>query len=36
MSDSISNPDAIRGSEGTRDDGMLRQSRMVINRSDGR
>ncbi len=36
MSDSISNPDAIQGSEGTRDDGMLRQRRMVVNRRDGR
>jgi hypothetical protein len=36
MSDNISNPDAIRGSKDTRNDGMLRQRRMVGNRRDGR
>ena len=36
MSDNISNPDFLRDSEDTRDDGMLRQRRMVVNRRDGR
>ena len=36
MSDSISNPDATRGSEDSRDDDMSRQRGMVGNRLDGR
>ncbi len=36
MLDNISNPDAIRGSEDTRDDSMLRQRGMVGNKRNGR
>ena len=36
MSDNISNPDAIRGSEDTHNDGMLRQRGMVGTRCDRR
>ena len=36
MSDNISNPDATRGSEDSRDNDMPRQRGMVGNRSDGR
>ena len=36
MSDNISNPDFLRDSEDTRNDGMLRQRRVVVNRRDGR
>jgi hypothetical protein len=36
MSDSISNPDATRGLEDSRDGDMPRQHRMVGNRRDGR